>query len=331
LLVTGANGFLGAEIVARATAGGHSVTALVRKRAGSERFDASVTLVEGDLREQGDWASRCQDIEVVVHAAAAPGGPRATQLANTVVATERLLAGLDRTSLRRFVHVSSFSVYDFHALADGALLDEHSPLETRPFERDPYTEAKLHQERLVRAWCSEHGIACTVVRPGAIVGPGKDWNFGAALTIGRLAFVVSPRGRFRMVSVRNCADAIVRAAELTTPGTETINLVDDDLPTHADFFKRCRRAAHSDLVLVPVPWRLLDGVGRAIQAINVAFLSGRLRTPELLDHRRQEARWKPLRYSNSRARSELAWQSVDRLDEVVRMATAAPPDSLQRD
>lgn len=322
VFVTGANGFLGRKIASQAVAAGHEVTALVRPRRVVETgaFEPSVTVVRGDLRSPGEWTALLRATDVVVHAAAAAGGERSLQLANTVVATERLLEALDPARLTRFVHVSSLSVYDFQSLPVGARLDENSPLERRPHERDAYTETKIMQERLVRQWCSERGVACVLVRPGAVVGPGKPWGYGAAFAIGRFAFVAAPRAAFRIVSVSNCAAAIVSAVELESDGIETINLVDDDPPTHAEYFRLCRLAGAPARMLVPVPWLLLDWVGRALQTTNRRLLGGRLRTPELLDHRRQEARWKPLRYPNDRARKVLGWQPVQRLDEIVELA-----------
>lgn len=340
MLVTGANGFLGREIVARAVQGGHEIVAVVRPGARIEPqlASAAVAVLEADLRTRGALGAALDGavldgvgsngvaskrVDVVVHAAAAAGGSRAVQLSNTVVATERLLDALDRAPPKRLVLVSSFSVYDYHALGVGGALDEDARLERRPHERDPYTEAKLVQETMVRRWCESRCVPCTIVRPGAIVGPGRDWDHGAALSIGRLAFVVAPHARFRLVAVADCADAIVRAAELASDGIETVNIVDDDPPTHADFFRRCRRAGATAQILVPVPWLLLDAVGRTLDIVSRRLFGGRLRRPELLDHRRQEARWKPLRYPISRAQHVLGWSPVEPLDDTIRSAVVS--------
>ena len=97
---------------------------------GPHGFDAAVTVVHGDLRSRGEWSDVLGRIDVVVHAAAAAGGSRSQQLANTVVATERLLDALGETRPTRFVHVSSLSVYDFHALR--SCLDEDARARAAP-------------------------------------------------------------------------------------------------------------------------------------------------------------------------------------------------------
>lgn len=322
VLVTGAGGFLGRAVVERAAAVGYEVTALVRRPGGvlQTGSGSATTVVAGDLRIPGQWTESLPTVDAVIHAAAAAGGARAHQLANTVVATERLLTALSEIRLRCFVHISSLSVYDYDGLAVGANLDERSPLVTPALAGDAYTEAKLVQEHLVRHWCAQTSTPSVVLRPGAIVGPGKTWDDGAALSVGRWALVIAPRARFRMISLGNCAEAIVDALEVQPAGTETINLVDDDLPSHAEYFRACRRAGAPARVMVPVPWRALDAVGRLLHGIDARFLGNRLRTPELLDHRRQAARWKPLRYPNDRAHRVLDWRSRQPLDQAVRAA-----------
>jgi 2-alkyl-3-oxoalkanoate reductase len=323
LLVTGAGGFLGRAIVDAAVAAGHDVTAMVRdgsrRDSGAERgVPPEVRLLVGDLRSRGDWCDGIGAAEVVVHAAAAAGGERGLQLANTVVGTENLLGALEGSSVSRIVLVSSFSVYDFAGIPRGRALTEESPLEERPLERDPYTETKLVQERLVRRWCADHDVPLVVLRPGAIAGPGRTWGYGTALNLGGLSFVFAPRARFRIIDVANCAAAIVRAAETPDADGTTINLVDDELPTHAEFFRRCRAAGAGVGTFVPVPWLLVSAVGRTLDTLNRRAFNGRMKLPELLDHRRQQARWKPLRYPNHRARHVLGWRPERTTAETIR-------------
>ena len=40
----------------------------------------------------------------------------------------------------------------------------------------------------------------------------------------------------------------------------------------------------------------------------------------LLDHARQEARWKPLCYSNDLVHRSLGWRSTQRLDDALQLA-----------
>ena len=98
VLVTGAGGFLGRVVVAEAVAAGHEVKAMHRPaslpQAGA--VPAGVMVVPGDLRQPGIWRDALGDVDAVIHCAAAASGDIATQLAGTVLATENLLAALEK-------------------------------------------------------------------------------------------------------------------------------------------------------------------------------------------------------------------------------------------
>jgi 2-alkyl-3-oxoalkanoate reductase len=322
LFITGASGFLGTATVQRAVANGHHVVALVRPAAVLRDpvwSSPSVEVRRGDLRQRGEWAAHLDDLDVIVHLAAAASGDLATQFHGTVIATENLLAWLDVSHVKRIVHVSSFSVYDFAAIPRGAVLDESSPIESDPRRRDAYTTTKLLQEEMVRDAAATMGVELVVLRPGAIFGPGKDWAFGSAMAMGRrAALVFSPSATFRLTYVDNCADAIVAACVSTRAAGTTLNIVDDQLPTHLQFFGMCRSAGSPVEHAVPVPWPLVQLVGRLVALMDSRLLGGRAKLPEFVAYVRQQARWKPLRYSNRRAKEVLDWSPTVTIAEGVR-------------
>jgi len=328
VLVTGAAGFLGRAVVGALLGDGHQVLALVRPLTDVASFDPSERLefVRGDLRQRGEWCDRIVAADAVVHLAAATGGDLPEQFAVTVVATENLLSNLP-SGLRRFVHISSFSVYDYAALPVGAEIDEDSPLEECPEERDAYTWTKLIQEKLVRDHCSEAGLSLAVLRPGAIYGSGKTWSFGSALSLGTFDLMFSPLASFRLTHVDNCANAILLAVKSPAADGQIFNVVDDNLPSHTRYRKLCRNAGASMPPAIPVPWIVVAATGWLVRLLNRTFLDNRARLPEWLAYRRQQARWKPLRYSNGRLKDVLGWAARVTIEEGVGAMVAALPES----
>lgn len=308
VLVTGASGFLGRAVVRAASHAGHEVIAMVRPTARTDGlgWSGNVTIVRGDLRQRGAWID-AMSVDAVIHLAAAASGDLPTQFAGTVVATENLLRQLDWPAIRRFVHISSFSVYDFSSIRSGAVLDEAVPLEPTPMRRDAYTTTKLIQERLVVEACEGHSTPLTIIRPGAIFGPGKTWNFGRVGSLKGLDFVFAPNARARLTHVENCAEAIVRALDAPSAAGGIYNIVDDDLPTFGQFYKMCRANGAPVGRMVPVPWWLLASAGWMIDRMNQRLFKGRAKLPEMLSYPRQHVQWKPIRYSNERAKRDLGW------------------------
>src|SRR5205823_10524734 len=93
---------------------------------------------------------------------------------NSVLTTRNLMdAFLKYGQPRRFVNVSSFSVYSNLTLKRGGLLDETCPLEDEPQQRfDAYGYGKLKQDELVMEYGKQYNLPYVVVRLGSVFGPG---------------------------------------------------------------------------------------------------------------------------------------------------------------
>ncbi len=324
LLITGAGGFLGRAIVVAATGAGHQVVAMYRPAALPDltALPANVSILAGDLRQNGEWCDALDDIDMVVHCAAA-FGDLAAQLSGTVLATENLLAALPQ-SVKRIVHVSSFSVYDFDAPSFYGVLDEDTAIEANPARRDAYTWTKLQQEMLVRRWAAERQTGLVVVRPGAIYGRGKDWDYGSTLRIGRFDLIFAPLSPMRLIHVENCAEAIVAALSAPIGQVAVVNLVDAEQPTHWRFHRMARACKLTRQYAVPIPYLVVRLLGMLARLASRLFFHGTAKLPEMLDPPRQRVRWRALRYPNGKAMEMLGWRQRVRLHEGIRSIGALP-------
>lgn len=315
LFVTGASGFVGAAVVETSLAHGHQVTRLVRRFDGVHRV--GVTDVEGDIRHPALWAHALAGTDAVVHLAAAKGGDFHTQFATTVLGTEALLDAMRAAGVHRLVHVSTFAVYDYRAIPLGGLLDERSPIEARPLDRDDYAQTKIVQEQLVHAFAADGGEV-TVVRPGAVYGPGNLWNAGlAAVLPGGVGLAFSPFGRQKLTYVKNCADAIVLAAERPQAIGAVVNIVDDDQPTQRAFARAQRRHGLPVPRAIPVPYRIACALAQLLDLGNRRFARGRAKLPGIVVPARLDAQYRPLRYANDEAQRVLGWRPQYTLDDAL--------------
>src|SRR5947207_1589928 len=92
ILVTGATGTLGREVVSRLRAEGESVRALSRRAHAGE---AGVTWVVADLVSGEELAAAVDGVDVIVHAASDPRHPR-----TDATGTAHLLAEASRAGVR---------------------------------------------------------------------------------------------------------------------------------------------------------------------------------------------------------------------------------------
>src|SRR5688572_4124976 len=146
VLVTGAGGFSGVEIVKMLLAQGQRVTAVYGSSPGrlstlpekTPRLD----IIGGDLAGEVPLPQKC---DAVVHAAARSPLPGVTDeqiVHDNVVATERLVAHARRAGVRAFIFLSSLSV---HGRIQVPVVDEATPI----FEPDSYGLSKRQCEQLI--------------------------------------------------------------------------------------------------------------------------------------------------------------------------------------
>lgn len=324
VLVTGANGFLGRHVVTALLGRGHRVRALVRPtaRVAELEWPTGVESYRADLRSAPDLERAFDGVDVLVHLAAGMSARDDLQFATTVTGTERLLEAMTRTSCKRIVLASSFSVYDWSAIR--GTLHEDSPLEPAPdlYERDGYAVAKSWQERVTRRFSERNAWDLTVLRPGFIWGPGHLFLAALGQRLGKLHIVIGPLSRIPITYVENCADLFALAATDPRARGETFNVVDGDGERIWSYLNAYRRATGERPFRVPVPYWL------SFRLVRLAFATvfrGSTKLPHILVPCRFEARLKPLRYSNRRARETLEWRPPFSFGESwSRMSTSAP-------
>lgn len=306
LLVTGAGGFIGGEVVRAALARGHHVTRLRRTAPVPALAPAEAGTIVADLSVPGALEGALVGLDAVIHCAASLSGGPDEQGRDTLTATAHLLASMTASGVGRLVLVSSLAVYDYRALPAGARLDETSPLESDAANRGPYVAAKLAQERLVRAGALRDW---RIVRPGLVFGPGRGWFYHLGMPApGGLWLALAGGAELPLTHVDNCAGAIVAAAEASAAGV-VANIVDDHRPTRAAYMRALAAATAPGTRVVDVPWPLLAAGGSVANRLGL--------TPGMLHPARLAARCKPLTYDNTTAKQALGWRPAVAMDAAL--------------
>src|SRR3984893_9115730 len=176
VLVSGGGGFLGRSVVDRLLERGHAVRAIVRPSSSKPPWPDTVEVFRADLRVQEDLVSAFDGVDAVLHLAAATSGNEDMQFASTVVATERFLDAMTKSTVKRLIHVSSLVVYDWSKARP--CMDETTPLENNPYAMGGYTIAKIWQERVVSRFAKMHSLGFKVARPSFFWGEGRCRSVG---------------------------------------------------------------------------------------------------------------------------------------------------------
>ena len=215
VLVTGANGFLGSELVRVLHEHGHQVVAMMRAgREAPSFWPEEVEVFHGDITRADDTARACEGIEVIHHVAAVVGDWSSDEehARVTIGGTRNVLDAAGRNGAR-VVLASSVTVYGDH-------LGRRPCDETVPHGRPmgSYSRAKQAQERL----CEERSDVDTVIiRPANIYGPGSGpWlhDLGVQLKAGMPAQVGNRGNNAGLAYVTNVADVFALAQDKAAAG-----------------------------------------------------------------------------------------------------------------
>src|SRR3954470_6224851 len=248
ILLTGATGNVGSQVLRRLTARGERVRVLVRdpRRLGNERVRVQIAL--GDLSDPASFRNALRGVETVIHLAAAiRDQPRASMEELNGVATFRLVRAAERARTGRFVFFSAI----------GASL--HS--------RARFFRSKALAERAVE----ESDLQTTVFAPSIVYSPGDPW----VTLLRRLSLLpalpVSGSGRavYQPIWAEDAADTVIAALGRSLDGPARFELAGPETLSYGAIvrvalraFGRRRRLLHVPLPVVRTGLRGLQAVAR---------------------------------------------------------------------
>jgi dihydroflavonol-4-reductase len=222
VLVIGATGQLGSNLVRALLARGDHVRALLRPIQAHQQALHHLTIkgldierVTGDLNDPSSLAEACQGVQVVYQAASyypARTIPAANAVAQALTETGNLLEAVRSKSVERLVFTSTLTTIGFPK-DPTKLADETCPFASR-YPNNPYLMSKAAMEREVLD-AAKRGLPAVVVNPTAFFGPydSKPTSGTQILMIARRLMPAYVQGPVNVIDVRDVAVGMIRAAE----------------------------------------------------------------------------------------------------------------------
>lgn len=230
VLVTGATGFVGRQLLPLLAARGWQVRAATRR---PDALGGVVCVPVGDIGPDTDWGPALAGIDAVVHLAARVHRPAEIRAGladgyerDNHHGTATLARAAVRARVRRLVYVSSVK-----ALGEGTRPGQPFTDATPPAPVDVYGVSKLNAERAIQAIAADSGLAWVILRPPLVHGPGAVGNLAALAGAIRRGLPL-PLGlidnRRSLIHVANLCDAL--ACALDHPAAPGTWLVSDGTP-----------------------------------------------------------------------------------------------------
>ena len=238
VLVTGAAGLVGQNLIPRLTARGHRVIGIDKHPTNTARLAAlhpDVKVIEADLAQPGAWSEAFAGVDALVLNQAQIGGlDRAAFVANNITATERVLAAASAAEVPWLVHVSSSVV---NSKAD-----------------DLYVETKTAQEALAAASPIPH----LILRPTLMFGwfDRKHLGWLRRFMDRSPVFPIPGAGRFRRQPLYAGDFAGIVASAIETRATGAYDISGRQEIDYIDLIALIRRIVGAKTRLAPIPYRL---------------------------------------------------------------------------
>lgn len=306
LAVTGAGGFIGSAVCARASQMGAKVIGLDRDSEAIERARTAgaAEVIEGDVVDRNAVTRAISGADLVVHTAAnvREWGSMEDFIEVNVAGTTNVLDST--TEGARIIHLSSVVVYGYD---DPGTQDESAALRSVGI---PYVDTKTASDRLAR----ERGAV--VIRPGDVYGPGSIPWVVRPLQLMKKRILAVPKNSWMLpVFVDDLVDAIMLGLESGRPG-EAYTAWSGEKITFAEYFDRLASAAGlRGPARLPTPALWLVGA--------VAEGSARLaRRPPAIGRFGATFISRSGDVSNEKLREDLGWVPKVTLDEGIARSVA---------
>jgi nucleoside-diphosphate-sugar epimerase len=259
--VTGANGFIGRELVNRLSSEGFAARALLRKMA-QESPPGVEQYIIGDLDSESDFGLALSEATTIVHLAARvhemnedyeKAYPLYERL-NTQ-ATLNLARSAAKLKVRRFIFLSTAKV-NGERTQDNAFSENDQACPS-----GPYAISKWKAEQGLRRISQESGLEVVILRPPLVYGPGVGGNFLRLMDLVSRARVL-PLGNLdnkrSMVGLGNLTDMVLRCITHEQAAGETFFVSDGQDLSVTELIRLIASGLARRCILLPTPKRALQ-------------------------------------------------------------------------
>jgi nucleoside-diphosphate-sugar epimerase len=267
ILITGANGLIGQNLVKRLVKEGHEVTALVRKTSKLNELKdiLNLNLAYGDVRDLDSLREVMGGQEIVFHLAAIvhlPYKEKETYYDVNVKGTENvLIACSGNKTLKKLIHCSSVGCY--------APLNEELHEDSPCHSQSLYGKSKYEAEKMIKKFVKSNPIHYVIIRPARVYGPGdltllplfKMVKNGRFFNMGKMDAKMMP------VHIDDMMDAFIQAMDLPIQDGQIYNIAGPEVVTVKKFMDTIANIMDKNIPKYSIPMPLVKSLAILVQGV----------------------------------------------------------------
>lgn len=327
--ITGANGFIGSNLIRKLIGNGHAVRALILKGTDESTLDELKEKIEkiyGDVTETASFRQALEGVDVVIHLAArvSDWGSEKAFMRLNYEGTKNVLDAAVEAQVKRFIFMSSLTVHGF----EGFQKADESTL-YKPW--NAYARSKKAVEDLLNAYYSQGKIETCIVRPGfTIFGPNDklfSYEVFSRISEGKSFPVVNHAKTVTCYSyVENLADGLILVSTHPKAAGQTYIVSDGPILPFKDFMAKMFAASGKELKLMSIPSWLAYPAAGLLEAI---YKLVRSKKGPLITLYRVKVIATDLGFTNDKIIKELGYQAAIGIDEAFKRTYESYKQSIK--
>ncbi|MEO9522550.1 UDP-glucose 4-epimerase family protein [Marinobacter alexandrii] len=304
MLVTGATGFIGGQLIRR-LADQPSIVVRGAVRA-TPAGDHSGLIAVGEINGDTDWSEALKGQHAIVHTAARAhimddeaADPLTEFRSVNVAGTLNLARQAAAAGVERFVFISSIKVNGEQTTSGHCFTADDVPA-----PEDPYGISKREAEEGLQQIAEETGLEVVIIRPPLVYGQGVKGNFANMTKLIAKGFPL-PLGAIHnkrsLVALDNLLDLIINCIANPAAANQVFLVSDGEDLSTSELLRCVGKAMGQPARLLPVPAKLLQ--------IGATVLGKKAMAQRLLGS---------LQVDTSKTREMLGWEPPVSVDEGLR-------------
>ncbi len=256
VLVTGANSFLGSNLIPELLDRGYKVRGMLRKPAFLPAGHKDLEEFHGHITSEKDVIRAAEGCDILIHVAAAtdPSTGYGEYESVNVGGTQNTIKAARSHNIRKVIYVSTANAFG-HGTKERPG-NENMPAKP-PFTRSGYARSKIKAQNLVLEAFEKSHTRVTVVNPTFMIGPLDNKISSNRIILRALnkRIVLIPPGGKNFIHVRDAAIGTCNAIESGKDG-ECYILANENL-TYEEFYRKMAAVTGEKTLLVSIPRQVL--------------------------------------------------------------------------